>query len=356
MGPITMKEIAIRAGVSRPTVSRVLNNKASLVTEETREKVLRIARELHYQPNFQAVNLKTKKSYLIGVNFPQGLHYSESSYLTRLQYGLSLAVDKTDYELVFHSSVLGREEAFSMFRSNRIDGYIYVVNGRPAWFMEEMAPYFKEHTIPFVLIHDSSRAAMDFPNVGFNSYRAAYLATEHLITLKHTRIGFVGPVPENQTTETFDGYHQALADHGLAADRQNIYPCNLRFRPVGYGIPEYVFTRPLAGTEGLPSAFVCASDYYAYNLVKNIRELGLSVPGDTAVVSARGELTRFLSTQLALSRNLTTMKQEVVEKGQRAAAMLLDRLENPERTGAPQRVIIEPKLVVRESCGSIKQA
>ena len=75
MASVTMKEIARRAGVSRPTVSRVLNDKPSLVAQETREKILRIARELNYQPNFQAVNLKVQKSFLIGVNFPQGLHY-----------------------------------------------------------------------------------------------------------------------------------------------------------------------------------------------------------------------------------------------------------------------------------------
>ena len=352
MAAVTMKEIARLARVSRPTVSRVLNNKASLVSPETRERVLQIAQELNYHRNFQAVNLKTRKSFLVGVNFPRGLHYSESSYLTRLQYGFSLAVDETEYELVAHSSVLDREKALSLVRSNRIDGYIYVCKDSGEWFVREMASYFLEEKLPFVLVHDSSRMPMYFPNVGYNSFQAAGMAVGHLAALGHSRIGFAGPVTPGENNELLDGYRRGMLDAGLEAADNLVYPVREEYHGTGYGYLEFFFSRPMDAPERMPTAFVCSSDYYAFNLIKKLKEHSIDVPGRVAVVSARAELTRYLSTRLGLERTLTTMKQEVVSKGYEAARMLLDILDAPEGSGGSQRVIIEPKLVVRKSCGS----
>ena len=113
-----------------------------------------------------------------------------------------------------------------------------------------------------------------------------------------------------------------------------------------------MYARPLEGIGRLPKAFVCASDYHAFNLIKKLEEKDVEVPGQVAVVSARAELTRFLAVQLGLGRTVTTVKQEVVEKGQAAAQLLLDILGDSEEVHQPQRVIIEPRMVVRQSCGS----
>lgn len=125
-----------------------------------------------------------------------------------------------------------------------------------------------------------------------------------------------------------------------------------RLYHTGYGYLEFIFSRPMDAPDRMPTAFVCSSDYYAFHLIKKLKENDIDVPGRVAVVSAKAELTRFLSTQLGLERTLATMKQEVVTKGYEAARMLLDILDGPEGSGGSPRVIIEPKLVVRKSCGS----
>ena len=260
-------------------------------------------------------------------------------------------MDPTEYELVFHSSVISAEKAFSLVKSKRIDGFLYVAAGSGERFIEEMAPYFKENSLSFVLVHDSSCTPMDFSNVGFDSFEAARLVTDHLVGLGHRRIGFVGPVEPDVVNEVLDGYKQALANADLAFSKDDVYPLKMVYHPGGYGHPEFAFARPLE-IGRMPTAFVCQSDYHALNLIKELGEQDIEVPGQVAVVSARAELTRFLSVQLGLERTVTTVKQEVVEKGQAAAQMLLDLLDDPEGGHQPQRVIIQPGLVVRQSCGS----
>jgi len=345
---VTLKDIANKVGVTQQTVSLVLNSNKSRVpiSQKTRDKVLKAAKELDYLPNFQAQTLRNKRSYFLGVLFPHGIQISENFYMNRMQYGIGLAVEGSNYEMVIMSNVEDREKTINLVRRNRLDGLIFIVYGEQIHpFINEYASVLKDAKVPFVVVHTTSHIPMPFNNVGYDCFKAGYQVTEHLIGLGHKDIGFIYLDYETALPirETREGFIKALADNGLEADPARQF--GGEEIAVGYKAVKKI-------TQGkMPTAFVCCDDYRAINTIKGLKELGIRVPGDCAVVSCSHTITRRHAEQYALDRDLTTVKQPIIEKGKVAARMLMDIMDKNGNGGEPHRIILEPELVVRGSSG-----
>ena len=350
--PVTLSDIAKKVGVTKQTVSLVLNKQPSQVSisEKTREKVMKAARDLNYQPNYLARNLKEQKSYYIGVTYPEGLLYSENPYLSRLQYGLALAMVDSDYGLVFQNKPMDVDHAVKLTHSKRFDGVIFVLYGHALKnFKEQAIPVLNKNRVPFVLVHSTSQFQLPCHNVGFDNFKAGYLAAEHLIKLGHKDIGYMGVGSGDPNTLTVaemkDGFCQAITDNGLDPDPDRVMYLSGHLQGYDKLLPFFKEHKPR-------SAYVGFDDYLVSHITRSLQENGYTVPGDVALVSGHSEITRLQSNWLARPRTITSVKETVIDKGTAAARMLLNVLAEPEKHTEPERIIFEPELVVRQSCGA----
>jgi len=339
--PRTMEQIAELAGVSRSTVSRVVNGDAS-VRGEVRERVLQVVRETGYQPHAAARSLVTRRSQIIGVVIPEEVKkLFTDPFFPLFLYGVTEACNAHSYYLML-SLFNGPADQAEMYRriigSGHVDGMIVA----SAHTHDPLFPKLLRDGVPFVLAgrHPDERVTyVDVDNVG-----GARMAVEHLIRLGHTRIATItGPLTMAHGEDRLTGYRQALGAHGFAIDERLIV--------------EGDYTEP-SGSMGVqrllpasPTAIFAASDMMAIGALKALREAGLRVPEDIALVGFDD-----VSMASAVVPALTTVRQPISRMGSMATEILLGMLNSS--NGAlipPQKVILPTELVVRYSCGALTQ-
>jgi len=197
--------------------------------------------------------------------------------------------------------------------------------------------------IPFVLV-DRYFSDLDTDYVVADNIGGAYRATEHLLILGHTRIGFVyAPIGGLKTTSVRDrlqGYRQALKDYGLAYDNRLV-----RQRSTMSEAPGHDPYGPFLTGPDRPTAIFAVNDSEALTLIQAAQRCGLRVPEDLAVVGFDD-----LSFAAHLSPPLTTIAQPRMDLGLRAGHLLIDRIEG--QSGLPKHIELSTSLIVRESCGA----
>jgi LacI family transcriptional regulator len=342
--PITMKQIAEKAGIARPTVSRILNNKYFVGNKETQERVLKIARELNYRPNYFARSLKKGKTNCIGLM--GGLHIMSFAhdYVTRITNGVETAVDASGrYSLIVFGANYSAtyEKSVEMIEKGLVDGLVLTVLAHQVKeFEQKIMPVLRRNNTPFVVVHSLSRE-LAYNNVGFNSYQGGRLAGAHLAALGYKDVLFMQEEKDSlQDREIFQGFCDALQQHQV--------PCG----PDRAIVPDWkswdqVFDtayRTVLALPQLPRALFCASDTLAYGALKALHERGARVPADTALVGFDDERLH-----PALEPEITTIRHPLEEKGAAAVAMLLDILEGRRDRRQVHRMVLEPQLVVRKT-------
>jgi DNA-binding LacI/PurR family transcriptional regulator len=331
---VTSLDIARAAGVSQSTVSRILNDRApALVTEQTRERVFRLARELNYVPNAAARQLRRRTARAIGLIFPPAAHNVTALYsFAQMFSGIAEAVEAAGYALVLCPSITA-ERAIQMQHVGQVDGALIILplvdDPRVRGLLEVGAPLVSMNQMP----DEAGLPWVDFDNVG-----SSRSAVQHLIARGRRRIGFLGWGGLVNTQLRLRGYLEALAAAGLADDSALIKL-----------IPE-----PLSlaqGTEAMqsllslpcpPSAVFCGGDLLAVGMVHAAQARGLSVPQDVAVVGFDDE-----PASAYLTPALTTVRPPFRTKGRCAAKMIIDLVEGREQN--PAGVLLEAELIVRDS-------
>jgi LacI family transcriptional regulator len=206
---------------------------------------------------------------------------------------------------------------------------------------DPLFPKLLQDDIPFVLVgrHPDERVnSIDVDNVG-----GARMAVEHLIRLGHTRIATItGPLTMSHGEDRLVGYRRALEAHQLAVDERLIVE------------GDYTEASGSLGAQRLlpasPTAIFVASDVMAIGAFKTLREAGLRVPEDVALVGFDD-----VPIAAAIEPALTTVRQPIEHLGSMAADLLLNSLASPPEAHAPaQRIILPTQLVVRESCGALQ--
>ncbi len=339
----TLRDVAERADVSVSTVSRILNKKSSgiPISDATRERVLKAAREVGYKPNIAARNLVNQRSFnLITTLVPQTLpSVLNDPFYTNVLRGIAHFCQQRGYAVTIYFADTNNPDKDALDRSYKrileipADGMILTTIHRGDQFI----PRLQHDHIPFVHIgqsHDTKLASTAF--VEADNYSGAISAVSHLIQQGHQRIATIAaPDYVMAGKERLRGYRDAMAAAGLEV------------RPEWIEHGEFhedhgrVAMQRLLQTSPRPTAVFAASDTMAMGAIMAIQEAGLSVPDDVAVMGYDG-----INSGATFSPPLTTVSQPVFELGATAAQLLLSIIANEP---APETLLLQPTFIQRES-------
>jgi len=334
----TSHDVAKLAGVSRTTVSFVLNDvRSAQISDETRRRVLEAAKSLGYHPDASARSLATRQTRTIAIVLYQTPdRIVGDAFLANVVRGLSEVARQRGFRLLLHPFERNDEDEYlSLVLENRIDGLL--LSG-PRSDDEQLLRLHQEG-FPIVLMGQLHNT--DIPFVDVDNASAAELAVDHLIGLGHKRIALITNAPPSYTAsaDRHDGYRRALLKAGLEYDESLVRHGNFRAYS-GYQAMEDLLSLTIPVT----ATFV-ASDEVAAGALAALHQHKTRVPEDMAIVG-------FDDIPLAsyLNPPLTTVRLPAYELGLQSARMLIDRIESKEMSQSFR--LLETALVVRESCGA----
>ncbi|WP_244130827.1 LacI family DNA-binding transcriptional regulator [Burkholderia pyrrocinia] len=340
---VTSTQVAQLAGVSRTTVSFVLNGVTGMgISEETRERVMTAARQLGYVPNAMARSLASGSTKTIALLMPHGdhVHVDVDAYLPRFLAGLSVACHAHGYKVMLEPvQETDRPGAFlDLVDSGRIDG-LAVLNPRrlDEGHLHELA----EKGFPLVVFGSNLAEQRTVCAIGVDNRAAARQATEHLLGLGHERIAHIGFASEDYQVvrDRLDGFRQAMAMHHVDARPEWIAFADYSSQS-GYDAMRAM----LAGSPRMTALFA-GNDTIAFGAMAAIREAGLRIPEDIAIVGYDDiPLAAFATPPL------TTVRTEPFQEGRDAAATLVGIISGDSPDGLHTRDIAP--LIVRQSCGA----
>jgi LacI family transcriptional regulator len=330
---VTIKDIAKKAGVSIATVSRVVNGKyLHKINPGTQAKVRRIIEEYKYEPSVSAVNLSKSRLRTIGMVFrPHGFK-EFSTYFDEMIRGILSKVVEKNFNLMLLPLKMEHDVNFQkMVRSKTVSGLLLF------WthIDDLLIPTVMEENIPFVVLSNYSRA-LTYPYVDSANMQGASDAVDYLVRKGHARIGFIsGSDDSRNAQDRFEGYKLGLKKNGLPF-QQELYYRGSFLESEGARAMEYFL-----GLKERPTAVFSAGDIMAFGAIRYLKEKGLRVPDDIAVLG-------FDDSPLAESFDpqLSTIHQSVFDIGSNAADMLIKQIEGK---GTPLKIIVDTKLVVRRS-------
>jgi LacI family transcriptional regulator, galactose operon repressor len=331
---VTLKDIARDLGVSVITVSKALRDHSD-ISEETKARVLKRVKEMNYRPNLSARALVTGRTNLLGFVVPDLLH----SFFSEIVRGVSAALQSTGYTLLTTSSEQDpkmERQAVEQLIARRVDALLVAST---QWTVE-MFRRVEEAGIPYILI-DRSFTGLGAHFVGVNDEEVGALATRHLAEVGCKRIAHIGGGEISSLVGRKEGYKRTVAKLGLAADPDLIYNVD-RVQELG-DEAGYNAAKKLLQLTPRPDGIFCYNDATAYGAIAAVLEAGLSVPEDVAVVGCGNLLyDKFLKIPLS------SVDQQTIAIGQKAGTLALQLIEAGEPI-PPRRILLEPKLIVRQS-------
>jgi LacI family transcriptional regulator len=336
MAELTLEDIAKRVGVSRSTVSRVINGFSS-VDPSIRTKVLETIQETGYHPNAAARSLASQRSGIIGLVLPRSVStFFIDPFFPQLTQGVAYGCNKNDLTLSLYL-VSNKEDEEKIYprisRRGLLDG-ILVQAGQPdARMMEYLATSRVPNVIlgrPFI---PEGANYVDVDNVS-----AALIATRHLIKLGYKRIATItGERDSAVTVDRLNGYKQALKNAGRNIEASLIAEGGFT-EPGGYAAMQHLLAAK-------PDAVFAASDVMAVGAMDAVLDAGLSIPDDVAFVGFDDVPIATMS-----KVKLTTIRQPIKEFGIKAVELLIDVINNGKKPA--RRITLETELIIRESCGA----
>ena len=332
-GAITISDVARLAGVSKKTVSRVVNNEAT-VSDETRQKVQKVIAETWFVPNPQARALAFRRSFLVGLVYDN----PNPQYVVNMQRGVLDALDNTDYQLVLQpcdrNSADYPDRILSFVSMHRPHGLILTPSVSED---EALTESLRRLDCDYVVV---ASVPLDIPqrNIRTHDRQGARLAAEHLAQLGHTSIGHIhGPPLFRSVGERLEGFREGLEAHGLELDPRYI-------REGAYNFASGVACgRDLLSREDRPTAIFTGNDEMAVGVYVAAREAGLRIPEDLSIVG-------FDDTPIAerIWPPLTTVRSPIREIGRAAARLLIGRKE-PEFSDLSEHLSYALDLMTRQS-------
>lgn len=337
---VRIEDVALAAGVSTQTVSRVVNNRPE-VLPATRQRVLDAISLLGYEPSLFARGLAGSKSHIIGMiaedlSEPMMAHFIAAVELEAKRRGYFLLVSSNinpDPENPIYARMLA---------SRHVDGILFSRLGEAQQEKQYLQDLLAQN-IPLVALGDWREAQGMVSSVGLDEVDGGYQATRYLLDLGHRQIGLItGPSENSAAINRRKGYEQALAEFGIAFDPSLLAEGDWTF---GSG-----FRAAIALLQRHPevTAMFCENDRMAIGAIQAIQQSGRRVPEDVSIIG-------FDDIPDAAYANpaLTTMRQSAEKIGEMAAQMLFEKIENPSLP--VQRIEMKAALVERNSCKKCSQ-
>ncbi|MEA1974297.1 MAG: LacI family DNA-binding transcriptional regulator [Bacillota bacterium] len=328
---ITIKDIAKEAKVSTATVSKVLNRKDHRISDQTRNLVLKIAKDKNYIPNSMARSLVTKKTNTIGLILPD----ITNPFFPELARGAEDKANEEGYMIMFCNTDDKAEKEskyLNMLAQKMIDGIILTQSAN----MEGNSKILNELKIPLVLIDRD----IDIENVQgkvlVNNFEGAYNAVEYLIKKDRKKIAFItGPLSTTTSNDRLDGYKKGLIDNKIDINSKLILEGEYKGE---WGTEA---TKILLEDKIEFDAIFCGNDLIAVSVIKTLKKFNLNIPNDVSVI---GYDNIYLSE--IVEPPLTTVNQPVYQMGYEAAGLLIDILEKKTKG---KTIKLGTNLVIRET-------
>lgn len=333
--PVTIKDVAARAGVSKTTVSHYLNGRYDSMSKETKENIAQVVEELGYRPNALARSLKQKKTHTVGAIVANILNPFSTSMIRGVedycnQHGFSLILCNADEDPI------KEREYLEVLADKQVDGLIINTTGHN----NELVKSLNLH-LPVVLI-DRKVPEINTDTVTSDSRKGVQLMIDHLIRQGRREIAFFTmPCQEvSPRLERVFGYKQALATHGIACKPHLLVETALDEASIISAI-KTVLAAPVP-----PAVIFGANNLMTMAVVKALKNLAVAIPQDIAVVG-------FDDWEWAelIDPPVTVVSQPTYAMGQEAAALLIKRLKSKKNRRKPAVILFDPELVVRKSCG-----
>jgi LacI family transcriptional regulator len=328
---ITIADVAERAGVSKMTVSRVINN-SGYISQPTRARVEQAIADLGYIPNALARSLRFKQTRTIALIVTD----ITNPFFTTVARGVEDMANEQGFSVIFcNTDEAPDEEAqyVNVLLQKQVDGLLLVPTGGAA----EIVEFLNDHTVPFVLL-DRRVPGVEVDVVRCDSEQGAHDIVRHLLDLGHRRIAALGGSARiTSSLDRVNGYRRAMLDAGLSQEAHRAYFTSFTVEG-GYQAAQ----QALAERPG-PTAFFATNNFIAIGAMRLLKERGLRVPDDVSVVSFDG-----LPADMVLDPFLTVIEQPAYEMGRQATHLLLDRLHG-RGPAAPQEILIPTELIVRRS-------
>lgn len=322
---VTIKDIAKVAGVSYSTVSKALNN-SPLVKPNTKKKILQVAKELGYTPNYVAKNLVSKKSNTIGLIWPT----IEQTALSTLVTEINKLVVKNNYFMML--SINDTNHAVEMFKKFRVDGIIF--------FEGETQPVKTiESTFP-ILTYGVSNNHDPYPIIDVNHRKSIYDATSYLYNLGHKKISFVGypSLNDKRQIEKLKGFYEAMNEFGLKISENSTISTHGLTSYDGY-----IATKKMLHSSSIPTALISGSYNISVGILRAINEFKLKIPEDLSIISYDN-----IPQMASLETPLTSVGVPVDQLAEKMVNSLLDLIN--QTNSLPLIEVMEPVITHRSSC------
>lgn len=332
---MNINDIARIAGVSKATVSRVINNKK--VTEELRVRVQKVLDETGYKPNKLAQELVSKKTNLVGIVVPT----MNSNVYSNIIEGVTKILQSQNYNIIlvstFNNKVVNSNleiEYLELFKRKCVDGIIFF----PTIVTDAHVEYFKNCKIPAITIGERARE-LNLTSFSIDDYKITKEMVNYLIQLGHKRIGYIGVNEEYRChgMARKRGYVDALMENGIEVDESLMEVGGFDSRS------GYLATKRLVGkATSMPTAIFTVIDRLAYGVISYLDQIGCKVPQQVSVASIDDEE---MSSYYIPS--LTTAHVDYLAAGENAASALMELVE--EKTVDQKEFTIEYVIKERNS-------
>src|SRR5690554_889299 len=339
---VTIKDVAKKANVAPSTVSRVIAD-SPRISDATKKRVRKAMKELGYHPNVNARNLAIRSSQAIGVIMPSSAETSlQNPFFPEVLRGIGSMALETEYSLYVSTGgdeTQSFEEVKRMVFGNRVDGIILLYSRRDDPIMN----FLIKEEFPFVVVGKPYKKESQITYVDNDNILASKKITEHLISLGHKRIAYLGGTTDLVVTmDRLDGYKQALEAANIPINDKFIIHDEF-LRSSGRKAVEKLFA-----LNEPPTAIVVADDLMSLGVMNMLEELGIECPEDVSITSFNNlylsELTR---------PSLTTVDIQIYNLGIQSAKALIERLKS--KTEPVKRVIVPFEIKYRNSTKKIDQ-
>jgi LacI family transcriptional regulator len=330
----TIHDIAKKLNITASTVSRALNDHPR-ISDATKKAVQKAALKLNYQPNHIAAALRNGRSNILGIIVPT----IDRSFFSSVVRGIEEIANTSNYNVMIcqsHDDYKKEVATVEALLNARVDGIITSISKGT-----DNVDHFNkviEKGIPLILF-DRSNDNLSVSQVVLDDFLGAYQAVEHLITQGCTRIAHITSVRKISIyKERLRGYKEALLANGFPYDEKLVIEGNLQLEDGRNAMHE------LLKLKAIPDAVFSASAYGAMGAMQVLKEKKIRIPEQVALVGFSNEVFTYLSEPA-----LTTVEQHSLRMGNTSAEIFLEEIASKNKKFIPQKIVLKPELIIRES-------